>query len=123
VRAVLRRVRYQKCRVPDRPNLSDPVSCCGLFRFEDMIVLAKVGCWPLPPSALARLREPPAARARRRKRRAERIVKVVTQILEDDRPASAREVLRILCGVQAAPGAAEALGRLVFLSRGEDGRQ
>ncbi len=88
VRPALRRARRRlhALRPSCRPSLSDPSSCLGLFPPLDLLALAQSGCWPLPSLALGWLGEPPAERARRRKRREQRIAAVVREVMVAELP-------------------------------------
>jgi hypothetical protein len=93
VRPVLRaaRRRYRAYRVPQRPALADPVACAVLFPLRDLRTLALAGWWPLPPQALAWLRERPGDRPRRRRRR---LAALVRRVLAADLP----DALNVLLG-------------------------
>jgi hypothetical protein len=96
--------RYHRLPVPSRPTLADPGSYCTLFTLLELFALARARYWPLPGPALAWLREPPAARARRRRREAGRIAGVVREVLAAELP----EALPALLNQMRRRGHAEA---------------
>jgi hypothetical protein len=92
------RRRYHAARLVERPCLTDPTSYVGLFPRHDLVALARVGLWPLPPRALRYIRTSPAERARRQIRQARDLAPAILDRLGPDIAdiaiAVAQEVVR-----------------------------
>jgi hypothetical protein len=83
VRPVLRRARrWLHALVP----LERPADLQAILTAAEAQTLAKCGAYPLVPSVLAWIAEPPAIRVRRRRRRERRIAAVVRKVLAAELP-------------------------------------
>jgi hypothetical protein len=90
IRSALCRARRRYHRIPlvQRPALGCPASIAALFPLLDLIALAKMGYYPLPPCALRWLATPPSQTRHRRRRFRCRIAPAVRQILAAELPAA-----------------------------------
>jgi hypothetical protein len=76
------------------PRFELPADLHAILTAAEGRLLATLGYWPLPAPARAWLAEPPAERARRRKRWERRIRAVVLDILAAELPGAVAVVLR-----------------------------
>jgi hypothetical protein len=83
VRHVLRRVRR---RFHALPPLTRPADLHAILTAAEAHALAKSGAYPLSRAALAWLADPPAASARRIRRREQQIAAVVRDVLTAELP-------------------------------------
>src|SRR5262245_57087273 len=96
VREILRdlRRRYHRSHLTERPPLDQPAAIAALLRPGELVALAQASYWPIPPSALAWIAEPPRARARRRRRQANVLAAPMRRMLADELPAAFEYLLR-----------------------------